>query len=110
MSDTPAAWTTTEERVKELHERLLAWWFGSSNEGSELKGIWEDAFRRFDERLARVLEANPDGGELVLETPWQVLLECFEGSLDDHDNILAAFPHSLPDGWIEWLPYPPSDD
>jgi hypothetical protein len=102
-------WPSTDARLTELHERLVTWWFGSFTEGSELKGVWEDAFRRFDKRLREILDANPDHEERVLDSPIGLLFDCFESSLDDHDHILATFPHELPEGWYEWLPYPPDD-
>ena len=109
MVEPAGAWTSTEARLEELHERLVTWWFGSFDEGSELKGVWEDAFRRFDQRLRAVLEDHPTKEERLMETPSGMILECFEASLNDHDHILASFPHELPGGWQEWLPYPPDD-
>lgn len=102
-------WAGTDDRIRSLHERLVTWWFGSFAEGSELKGVWEDAFRRFDVRLRQVLDAHPAEEEAIMDTPPQMLLECFESALDDFDHVLATFPHELPDGWHEWLPSPPED-
>lgn len=109
MGDRTGAWTSTEERLEELHERLVTWWFGSTREGAELKGVWDDAFRRFDQRLRRTIEEHPTEEERLLGTPEDMILECFEGSLDDHDHILASFPQEMPPGWLEWLPFPPED-
>jgi hypothetical protein len=99
-----------DERMRQLHERLVTWWYGSFTEGSELKGIWEDAFRRFDLRLRTIIDEFPDQEDRVLETAPEMLLECFESALDDYDHILATFPHDLPDGWLEWLPLPPEGE
>lgn len=109
MDRAVGAWTHSEERMVELHERLVTWWFGSFGRSSEFRGVWDDAFRRFDERLRRVLDEHPTEEERLMETRSDMLLECFEGSLNDHDHILATFPHELPDGWQEWLPAPPED-
>ena len=104
MGDPSRAWTNTDERLEELHERLVTWWIGSEGdgEGSDLKGVWDDAFRRLDARLREALADHPGEEERLMETPADMILECLEASLDDHDHILATFPHSLPDGWIEW--------
>lgn len=109
MGDSVGAWPDTDDRLEELHERLVTWWFGDSKEGSELKGVWEDAFRRFDLRLRRTLDEHPTEEERLMDTPADMILECFEASLADHDHILASFPHELPGGWLEWLPLPPED-
>lgn len=97
----------TDARLSELHDRLVTWWAGGSVEGAELAGIWDDALRRFDKRLRGLLEAGYQNEEL-LDAPATMLLDCFERSLCDHDNVLAAFPYELPEGWLEWLP-PQSD-
>lgn len=109
MGDPEGTWTDTGERLEELHERLVTWWYGSDREGSELKGVWEDAFRRFDRQLRRTLEEHPGDEERLMDTPADMILECFETSLADHDHILATFPQELPTGWLEWLPLPPED-
>ena len=96
-------------RLQDLHERLVGWWFGSYVEGTELRSVWIDAFRRFDARLRAVLDANPEEEERLMETPSALLLECFEAALADFDHLLATFPHELPDGWENWLPEPPDD-
>ncbi|HWE55549.1 MAG TPA: hypothetical protein VG435_08545 [Acidimicrobiales bacterium] len=93
----------TDDRTRELHERLVTWWFGGMVEGSELRGIWDDAFRRFDAGLRQFVDTHPGDEESVLESAPDLLVTCFEQSLDDHDHILATFPHSLPEGWHEWL-------
>ena len=100
--------TDTDARLSELHDRLVTWWAGGSVEGAELAGIWDDALRRFDRRLQELLDAGYQSEDL-LEEPATMLLDCFERSLSDHDNVLAAFPYELPDGWLEWLPPQPSD-
>ncbi len=97
----------TDERLQELHDRLVTWWFGSPSEGSELKEVWEDALRRFDVRLHQVLADNPTAEERIMETPKDMLLDCFEASLADHDHLLATVPPELPEGWHEWPPLPP---
>lgn len=94
----------SDERIQELHERLVTWWFGSCVEGSELRGIWDDAFRRFDARLKDFSDRHPGQEEEALETEPDLLLTCLEAALDDYDHILATFPHALPDGWHEWRP------
>lgn len=98
-----------EARLVDLHARLSTWWYGSFVEGTELRGIWDDAFRRFDRELRQVLDAHPTDEDQVFATPASLLLDCFAAALDDHDHILTAFPHELPDGWHEWLPYPPTE-
>ena len=95
--------SSADDRIRELHERLVTWWFGSTADGTELRGIWDDAFRRFDARLREFLDCHPGDDERLLETAPDLLVTCFERSLDDHDHILANFPHSLPEGWHEWL-------
>ena len=92
----------SDERAKVLHDRLVTWWYGSFEEGTELREIWQDAFRRFDARLRQVLDDNPYAEDRILETSPDMLMECFEAALTDHDHILANFPHSLPEGWHEW--------
>lgn len=110
MGDPEGPWTTsTDQRLEDLHERLVTWWFGSAREGTDLRGVWDDAFRRFDARLRQTLAEHPSEEESLMETPVEMVLECFEASLDDHDHILAAFPQSLPDGWIEWPSGPPEE-
>lgn len=100
----------SDRRLSDLHNRLATWWYGSFVEGSELRGIWDDAFRRFDRELQRVLAAHPDEEERVFATPSTMLLDCFEDALTDHDHIVGTFPHELPEGWHEWLPFPPGSD
>jgi hypothetical protein len=102
MGDPVGTWTSTDQRLDEMHDRLVTWWFGSAPEGADLQGVWMDAFRRFDARLRQTLADHPTEEERLMATPAQMILECFEASLDDHDHILATFPQSLPDGWIEW--------
>lgn len=99
----------TDRRLSDLHNRLVTWWYGSFVEGSELRGVWEDAFRRFDRELKRALDAHPDDEERLFATPSTTLLGCFEAALNDYDHIVANFPHELPEGWHEWLPLPPDD-
>lgn len=96
-------WTDTDSRLEELHDRLVTWWAGGSLERAEFAGIWDDALRRFDQRL-RILTDEGYQSEDLLHEPVTMLLECFEGSLCDHDNVLAAFPYELPEGWFEFLP------
>lgn len=81
-------WTTLEERLQELHHRLTAWWI-SEAEGKELKGVWDDAFRKFDNRLT---ELEEQGVDAVFDSAKEMLLECFEEALSDYDHILANFP------------------
>ena len=99
----------TDRRMSDLHNRLATWWYGSFVEGTDLKGVWEDAFRRYDRELRRVLDAHPEEEERVFATPSTLMLECFEAALADYDHIVATFPYELPDGWHEWLPFPPAD-
>lgn len=108
-TDKPGMADPAAARLRELHERLVIWWYGSSVEGSELKGVWEDAYRRFDQRMRQLLEANGGDEELMVKSPPDLALQCLEAALSDFDNILAAFPHSLPEGWYEWLPLPPEE-
>lgn len=102
-------WTTNEERIQELHNRLVGWWFASFVEGTELKGVWDDAFRRYSTRLKEFIDVHEDEEEMVMDTPKEWLLEAFEAALADHDHLLKNFPHEMPEGWEQWLPYPPKE-
>lgn len=99
----------TDLRLQELHHRLVAWWFGSFMDGSELRSVWDDAFRRYDSRLRALLDEHPDDDEQVLDSDADMLFQCFEQSLSDHDNILVNFPTQFPAGWEEWLQLPPGE-
>jgi hypothetical protein len=99
----------SDRRLSDLHNRLVTWWYGSCVEGSELKGVWDDAFRRFDQDMRSALDVHPDDEESLFATPATTILDCFEAALDAYDHIVATFPHDLPDGWHEWLPSSPDD-
>jgi hypothetical protein len=102
MAEQHGSGSSTDERLSALHGRLMFWWCGRHTGGTELREVWDDAFRRFDRHLRDELAAHPDGEEDLVRRSPRLLLECFEGSVADHDHVLATFPSELPEGWHEW--------
>ena len=91
------------DAAQELHEGLVTWWLGSEEtRGTELREVWDDAFRRFDSRLSRLLELGGDD-DSVLSSPKGLLEDCFAASLADHQAVLDAFVEALPRGWERLL-------
>lgn len=78
-------WTTLEERLEELNNRLAAWYVS----GEQLPEIFAEALR--------LLQQEYDSHGNPLEAPPVSLLKAFEDALDSFDNILLHFPEELPD-------------
>lgn len=92
-----------DDNLQELHDGLVAWWLGSAVPGADLHEVWEDAFRRYDNRLGRILDAAGGDENAVLDSPKELLIECFSSSLSDHEQALSAFVQALPCGWEDLL-------
>lgn len=78
-------WTTLEERLEELRNRLVAWEIS----GNQLPEIFDTAAGNFAAALPDIDEADP------FLLPPTLLLEAFERALDSFDAVLAAFPQTL---------------
>lgn len=69
-------WTTLEERLEELRDRLVAWQM-TSPQGAD--GIWKEAKALYEECIEG--EVNPYG------LRGKAIVECFENALFSHDVI-----------------------
>lgn len=77
-----------EGRVKELADRLHAWYLS----GDQLPEIFAEAQRKMADRLNQFDDP--------MDAPKEVLLEAFEEALAHFDNILMTFPQGI-DDWCE---------
>jgi hypothetical protein len=81
-------YSTLEERLQELANRLHAWHLS----GEQLPELFNEAERK----MAATLDDYVD----PMDAPKETVLEAFESALTDFDNILRAFPETVPD-WNE---------
>lgn len=84
-------WNNLEERLKELADRLHAWYL-SDTSGDQFPQIFAEARRKME----NVLREYED----PMDAPKEILLEAFEEALGHFDNILRTFPQGIED-WCE---------